>query len=104
MKKIILIVLITSLSFACSPSDRAISISEMMGNATTGESVYQSNCASCHGANARGGSGPNLISELKNHDDAEFIDVILEGEGSMPGFSKLEDQAIADLMAYLHSL
>jgi mono/diheme cytochrome c family protein len=89
---------------ACGPSDRAVSIADMTGEATSGAALYTMHCASCHGASARGGSGPNLISELGEEDDADLIDVVLEGDGDMPSFSNLEDQEIADIMAHLHSL
>jgi mono/diheme cytochrome c family protein len=95
--------LLTLLS-ACGPSDRALSIADLEGDATTGAPLYTTHCASCHGATARGGSGPNLLSELGEEDDADLIDVILEGDGDMPGFSNLSDQEIADMMAYLKSL
>ncbi|PRO65610.1 c-type cytochrome [Alkalicoccus urumqiensis] len=45
-----------------------------------GEELYQGNCASCHGGDLSGGTGPSL-------QDAEFdqvTDAISSGPGSMP--------------------
>ena len=97
---------ILTLSFlsACGPSDRAISLAEIDGVAADGKALYDANCASCHGMTARGGSGPNLVKELAEHDDADMIEVILTGDGSMPPYDSLEDQEIADIMAYIKSL
>lgn len=89
---------------ACSASDRAITISELEGDATAGKAPYDQNCMSCHGATAQGGSGPNLVKEISEHDLADMIDVVLDGDGDMPGFSNLEDQEIADIFAYIKSL
>jgi mono/diheme cytochrome c family protein len=106
-KYIILTVLISLLSISCGPSDHALRIADMTGDPVNGKVVYETkaspSCASCHGATARGGSGPNIKSEVS--DEGEFIDFVLEGEGSMPAYdSQLTDQEIADLVAYVKSL
>lgn len=93
-----------SLFSACGASDNAIAISKIEGDPAAGQPLYEEHCSSCHGAMAGGGSGPNLIKELKEHDLADMIDVVLEGDGSMPSFEYLEDQKIADIMAYIKSL
>ena len=82
----------------------ARAIAALEGDATAGEPLYSNHCASCHGATAGGGSGPNLVKELKDHDLEDMIDVVLDGDGSMPPFDSLEDQQIADIMAYIKSL
>ncbi len=33
----------------------------VQANAATGKALYQANCAACHGANATGGIGPNIV-------------------------------------------
>lgn len=90
---------------ACGPSDHANSIAGMSGDATSGQTLYSANCASCHGATGGGGSGPNLVRAFNSEDKAELIDVILEGDGPMMGYSGvLSDQEIADIVAYLDGL
>jgi cytochrome c551 len=71
------------------------------GDAASGETLYSSNCAGCHGADGTGVSGPDLTSGLVSglSDDA-ISDVVANGEGSMPAILS-DDQDIADVVAYL---
>ena len=66
----------------------------------TGEEIYSGNCSGCHGANAEGGNGPELVGV----DLAHFVHVIQDGSGSMPAFPDLTDQDIADIYGYVQSL
>lgn len=76
--------------------------SGLTGDPTAGEAIYADNCASCHGVDASGGSGPNLLGEVE---EGEATDIILNGEGDMPAFAdSLSDQDIADVIAYLQDL
>jgi cytochrome c oxidase cbb3-type subunit 3 len=73
-----------------------------------GKALFVSNCAFCHGANAKGGeTGPDLIRSLVVLDDdkGERIGaVVLNGriERGMPKFSFSSEQ-ISKLAAFLHS-
>lgn len=71
------------------------------GDAASGETLYASNCAGCHGADGTGVSGPDLTSGLVSgmSDDA-ISDVIANGTGSMPAILS-DDQDVADVVAYL---
>lgn len=83
--------------------DRNLRFGELDGDSTNGEAVFSANCASCHGADGTGGSGPNLVAEA-GEDDAEWVEVILGGEDTMPAFvDVLTDQEIADVLAWLKS-
>ena len=76
--------------------------SGLTGDPTAGEAIYADSCASCHGADATGGSGPSLIGEVE---EGEATDIITNGEGDMPAFGdSLTEQDIADVIAYLQSL
>ncbi len=106
--KALLLLSISLFFIACGPSDHAVSIAKLTGNAENGKTLYESaepsSCSSCHGPLGKGGSGPNIVNEVGSETE-EFIDVILTGEDSMPGYdSTLEDQEIADIIAYLKSL
>jgi cytochrome c oxidase cbb3-type subunit III len=75
--------------------------------AARGEALYTPNCAFCHGADARGAEGPNLVrSEIVLHDDAgELIGpVLLKGrlDAGMPAFSSLTPDQIAEIAEFLH--
>lgn len=104
LSQLVFTVSLTCLLSACGASDRAVAISELSGDAEAGAPLYSDNCSRCHGATARGGSGPDLVSHLKDHDEAELIDEILEGSGGMPSFKSLEDQQIADIIAHIRRL
>ena len=73
-----------------------------------GEAVYSADCSACHG---KGGKGTAFAPALNTPDfaakftaDAAIVDVIRKGVGIMPGFDKLSDADLADVIAYLRSL
>jgi mono/diheme cytochrome c family protein len=75
--------------------------------AARGEKLYAASCAFCHGADARGGDGPNLVrAEIVLHDDAgEMIGpVLLKGrlDAGMPAFASLTPGQITELAEFLH--
>jgi cytochrome c oxidase cbb3-type subunit 3 len=77
-------------------------------NAKRGMSQFQQSCAMCHGSEAKGGSGPNLIdSSLVRHDENGNLigKVVRDGrpEKGMPSFSSFSDAQVADLIAFLHA-
>jgi len=72
-----------------------------------GEKIFRSHCASCHGLNGAGGSGPNLTSGIFYHGgtDADLYRNIAEG---IPG-TAMPDQffssaQIWQIVAYVRSL
>ena len=79
-----------------------------------GADLYQSNCASCHGANLRGtDKGPSHLSivyEPNHHSDDAFRSAILNGAqqhhwnfGDMAPITGLDNDAIDDVIAYVRS-
>lgn len=73
-----------------------------------GRALFRSNCAFCHGADARGGRGPNLVSAPLAHGETPdaMKSVIREGVPgtSMPAFSEFTEKELAGIVAYLRSL
>ena len=76
-------------------------------------STFQSTCAPCHGANARGDTSmgkslhvPDLHSAaIQKTPDAKLHEIIANGQGSMPPFAgRLSDAEIDGLITYIHSL
>jgi mono/diheme cytochrome c family protein len=73
-----------------------------------GRAVYSTNCAFCHGADARGGaSGPSLLRSavVLDDKDGELIGPVVQAgrpDRGMPKFPLSADQ-IADLAVFLHS-
>jgi mono/diheme cytochrome c family protein len=79
-----------------------------------GADLYQSNCASCHGADLRGtDKGPSHLSivyEPNHHGDDAFRSAILNGAqqhhwnfGDMAPITGLDNDAIDDVIAYVRS-
>lgn len=75
--------------------------------ADRGKSVFQANCAFCHGANAKGGeSGPDLLRSERVLDDEKGnkIGPVIHGslaDKGMPKFALTDDQ-INDISTFLH--
>ncbi len=74
------------------------------GEARRGHSLFDHNCAHCHGDDARGDEGPSLYD--LNKTDARIARIVREGiKGEMPKFgAKLNDADIQALIAYLRTL
>jgi cytochrome c oxidase cbb3-type subunit III len=75
--------------------------------AAEGVKIFGPNCGFCHGADARGGSGPDLLrSPVVLHDNqGEMIGpTVREGRPSrgMPAFSSFTDDQLRDLAEFLH--
>ena len=66
------------------------------------ESLFTANCASCHGSQARGGTGPALAGNPRVRDRAMVENTIRFGRGAMPGFlATLSGDAIETLSEYV---
>src|SRR5215472_4849197 len=75
--------------------------------AKKGEPLYKQNCATCHGENARGSQGPNLVrSVVVLHDEKgeELGPLIKSGrpQAGMPGFAALSQEDLYNISQYLH--
>lgn len=74
--------------------------------AKKGEPLYKQNCATCHGENARGSQGPNLVRSvvvLHDEKDEEIGPVIKTGrpQAGMPAFPQLSQGEIHSISQYL---
>lgn len=80
----------------------------------TGAALYQSNCASCHGADLQGtDKGPSHLSivyEPNHHGDEAFRSAIVNGVqqhhwnfGDMAAIPGLDDDQIGDIIAFVRS-
>ncbi|WP_404453037.1 cytochrome c [Virgibacillus necropolis] len=66
------------------------------GATTDPAKIFESNCASCHGADLTGGVGPDLTKVGSRYSKKEIKDIIMNGKGSMmPGGLVPEPQAEA---------
>jgi mono/diheme cytochrome c family protein len=95
--------LLLAATTACGASTSTLTA--LTGDATTGQSVYGAQCASCHGADGASGSARRPTPSVARSDAAAAASTIVSGEDEMPAFaSTLSDQEIADVIAYLKTL
>jgi mono/diheme cytochrome c family protein len=76
----------------------------LQGDAKRGHSLFDRNCAHCHGDDARGDEGPSLYDLMKS--DARITSIIKGGvKGEMPSFAKkFNDADVQALISYLRTL
>ena len=75
--------------------------------AALGAPIYQKNCAFCHGPQARGAEGPNLIvsDTVLSDDHGEHLMPFLKAgrpEKGMPAFKTLNDDELKQVSEFLH--
>lgn len=90
---------------ACSTGDGVVEdhpALALTGDASTGSDVFANNCAGCHGADGDSGSAANLSEVAPDRTDNEIAWTIADGNGGMPSID-IDDQAIADVIAFLRS-
>ncbi|MCT0225097.1 cytochrome c [Synechococcus sp. CS-1328] len=77
---------------------------ELTGSAGNGGRLFRLNCAGCHGLAAQGLVGPNLHGVDRRKSDRQLIEQVVSGRTPpMPRFQP-DPQAMADLLAFLHTL
>jgi|ERR1043166_7168171 mono/diheme cytochrome c family protein len=83
------------------PSQAAALLSK---DAERGYTLFEQNCAHCHGEDARGDEGPDLHGVTKS--DVRITSIIKNGiKGEMPKFgTKLTDADVRALIAFVRSL
>lgn len=70
------------------------------GDATAGADVYAASCASCHGADGEGASGPAMADVVPGATPADLESIILDGSGDMAPVA-LDATETADVIAYM---
>ena len=75
--------------------------------AKRGEPLFQQNCGFCHGQQARGATGPGLITsdEVLGDDHGEHLVPFLKKgrpENGMPAFAMMSDGQLEDIAEFLH--
>jgi cytochrome c oxidase cbb3-type subunit III len=87
------------------PRPNAAEVAAQAAAAERGRALFKQNCVACHGEDATGGRGPDLIrSSLVRHDKkGDLIGPLVTGgraDKGMPPFP-FSDSQIADLVAFL---
>ncbi len=102
-------------ALGCKPSlPPSTPLSELTPQQTSGYRVFESRCSRCHYANTENPlHGPGLQGLYKKKylpsgapaNDDRITAVIENGRNMMPAFgNNLDNQQLADLLAYLHTL
>jgi glucose dehydrogenase len=75
------------------------------GGDSPGETVYMSQCVSCHGEHREGSppAFPSLVGVDKRLTDTQITNTILQGKGRMPAFPVLNDDRLVVLLQFLKS-
>jgi quinoprotein glucose dehydrogenase len=78
-------------------------LTENHGDPSSGDTIYQTQCATCHGADLAGNppAFPSLVDIGKRMKEAEITETVRNGNGRMPGFPNLTNE---DMAAILHFL
>jgi cytochrome c oxidase cbb3-type subunit 3 len=71
-----------------------------------GKNLFDTNCSTCHGVDARGEDGPDLRGVPAELGDAAVANIIRRGipGTAMVGFYNITDAGAANIVAYLHTL
>ncbi len=69
-----------------------------------GRNIYLSTCQSCHGADRRGGHGPELLTLKTRLNIKEFQQVVNNGKGKMPAFTNLSESDMNNLYNFITSV
>ena len=67
-----------------------------------GHEVYRKSCQGCHGETLQGGVGPSLRTITNRLDDTTIRLILKRGQGQMPALPNLEEDAVTNLLAFLH--
>jgi quinoprotein glucose dehydrogenase len=70
---------------------------------STGKSIYQRDCAACHGDSGHGSPPqfPALVGISSRMAPADFAERVRKGGGRMPAFPHLQDEALHAMRAFL---
>lgn len=98
------VVLAVGIGLAACGADEGAGRGDASGDLAVGERVYADNCATCHGDDGEGGTGPRLgggavVDSYPDADDHRAI--VADGLGSMPAWKgTLSDDEIDAVVAY----
>lgn len=82
------------LAGAAEPEAEALEVDAALALLASGRQLYAANCASCHGAQGQGGpAGPMLAGSRSAAREANVLNAVRYGRGTMPGYLAILDEA-----------
>ena len=66
------------------------------------QSVYERNCASCHGAALTGAKAPSILTWVRFHVDKEIVEIVREGHHDVP--AQMPDADVRQLLSKMRKL
>ncbi len=67
-----------------------------------GEFIYDNRCATCHGPDGEGISGPPLTDIVAQRTSCDIVDTVRNGSGEMPAIgADFDDQELADIVEFV---
>ncbi|MEI9945316.1 MAG: PQQ-binding-like beta-propeller repeat protein [Chitinophagaceae bacterium] len=74
---------------------------ETFEQVASGQTIYASTCQACHGADRKGGAGPELLTLKSKFTIKDFQHVVNNGKGEMPAFASLGENDVKNLYNYI---
>lgn len=68
---------------------------------SSGLTLYTSTCVACHGADRRGGVGPELLTMKDKFNIKDFQHLLNNGKGEMPAFPNLSEDEVKNIYNYI---
>lgn len=113
--RVVLLVVVGGLLTGCEPAGPPpMPLSQLNAQQERGHVVFETRCARCHYDRRNGGlHGPTMLGVFKHPslpsgapaNDERVTATVLHGHGLMPSQAdSVDDQNMADLLAYLHTL
>ncbi len=70
-----------------------------------GKQIFLTRCATCHGTDANGGEfGPSILDRVRLRTDEGLVELLHNGQGSMPAFPDLVGTDRSNLIAFLRTV
>jgi len=102
MASFLAVIVAVALTAGCAGEPPEVTVDDQ--ELVTGRSIYGASCASCHGADGRGGVGSRLdgASLIEAYPDiGDQMEVVTNGRNRMPAFvGRLDDDQVRAVVRY----
>ena len=99
------VVVLAALTQGCGPSPEVQAVTALTGVAATGQTLYATNCQTCHGVDGKTGTTMRNVPAVAKSNASQLVSLVLNGGASMPSFkARLSSQETADVLAHAKTL